>query len=336
MSWQRAWKGVMLAGCAIAAACAGGGDGDDGSIAEDAPLVIGARLAAGLQSPGDVEFLHRPFSLDMLGDTIVIADTRNHRIVLLDRDLRFLTSFGREGAGPGEFDGPTALAVTPGGIVVAEMQNARFTVLDRAGRFVHTLGPAPAIHSFGVASDGALLVPDESETHFAQRLTAERGMPFAPRPAGVQPRRLPLLAVTAGDTVHIFEERSGTLYKFSPGGDTVMSRRLPRTLFDSLDAHRAGVSQQFGGDDLAAGPLLKAMHVTEGGALLLVLTNGRTVALLVDPVSYRGRRLVVPRTTGEWEPLPSARDIELYGDRLFALSGESPWAFALERNGAAR
>jgi hypothetical protein len=54
------------------------------------------------------------------------VDFYNHRVQKFDADGTFLTSFGMEGSGPGQFLYPVAVATAPGGIVdVADFGNNR-------------------------------------------------------------------------------------------------------------------------------------------------------------------------------------------------------------------
>jgi hypothetical protein len=56
---------------------------------------------------------------------ILVADgLDNHRVMILDRDAKYLSEFGGFGNGPGQFNGVHALAVGPRGFIFA---------LDRSG-----------------------------------------------------------------------------------------------------------------------------------------------------------------------------------------------------------
>ena len=84
---------------------------------------------------------------DRANDRLYISDSSAHRIVVYAGDGRFLESFGRNGAAPGEFNYPTHLALTKDGLlVVTDTLNFRVQVLDREGR--------PLLR-FGRVGDGA-------------------------------------------------------------------------------------------------------------------------------------------------------------------------------------
>ena len=48
---------------------------------------------------------------------VYVSEQDNHRISMFTTEGQFVTSFGREGAGPGEFNRPQGLAVDNNGVV---------------------------------------------------------------------------------------------------------------------------------------------------------------------------------------------------------------------------
>jgi DNA-binding beta-propeller fold protein YncE len=80
--------------------------------------------------------LGRPAGLayDARADRLYVADSQAHRIVVFDAAGKFLGSFGRNGAAPGEFNFPTHLALTTAGdLVVTDTLNYRVQVVGRNG-----------------------------------------------------------------------------------------------------------------------------------------------------------------------------------------------------------
>ena len=70
-------------------------------------------------------------------ETLLVADSCNHRIQRFTTDGEFVTMWGRPGDGPGEFNYPYAVAVEPrpgGDIFVVEWQNNRVQRFDADGR----------------------------------------------------------------------------------------------------------------------------------------------------------------------------------------------------------
>ena len=68
-----------------------------------------------------------------------IADTGNNRIQVLNSDLTFSRSFGKEGSGKGQFDSPNGIACDSTGKVytyVADTNNQRVQVFRPEGNFL--------------------------------------------------------------------------------------------------------------------------------------------------------------------------------------------------------
>ena len=78
--------------------------------------------------PADITF--------MPDDSILVADGYiNARVVKLDRDGKYLTSWGTKGTGPGQFDLVHCVAVdAKGRVYVADRNNHRIQVLDQTGK----------------------------------------------------------------------------------------------------------------------------------------------------------------------------------------------------------
>jgi len=79
----------------------------------------------GVPGDGDAHFA-RPQDVAFLPDgRILVADgLDNHRVIILDRDGKYISEFGGYGEGPGQFKGIHALGVGPRGLIFA---------LDRSG-----------------------------------------------------------------------------------------------------------------------------------------------------------------------------------------------------------
>ncbi len=91
--------------------------------------------------PGQVTFEH-PFDVATAPDgRIVVADTLNNRIVILDAYGNFISTFGSEGNGTGEFRGPMGVTVSDeGNIFVVDSWNNRIQVFEGNGTFIRTWG----------------------------------------------------------------------------------------------------------------------------------------------------------------------------------------------------
>jgi len=78
----------------------------------------------------------RGLCLSLCGTQLLVADARNHRVVvLLVAGGEFVRAFGGHGAAAGRMDTPTAVAVAPDGrVAVAEEGNARVQLFAPHGR----------------------------------------------------------------------------------------------------------------------------------------------------------------------------------------------------------
>jgi DNA-binding beta-propeller fold protein YncE len=93
--------------------------------------------------------LKQPAGLAISGQTLLVADAQEHRILRFDLAGRFLSQFGQRGAMPGEINFPTHLAVNSAGrrgdpeegaLYVTDAMNFRVQVFDVAGKFLATIG----------------------------------------------------------------------------------------------------------------------------------------------------------------------------------------------------
>ncbi|XP_074026267.1 tripartite motif containing protein thin [Leptinotarsa decemlineata] len=74
-------------------------------------------------------------------NTIVVADSSNHRVQVFDSNGRFLKEFGQYGNKEGEFDCLAGVAVNRiGQYIIADRYNHRIQVFDPSGRFLRTFG----------------------------------------------------------------------------------------------------------------------------------------------------------------------------------------------------
>jgi len=74
---------------------------------------------------------------------IYVADGigTNNRVAKFDKDGRFITQWGSTGAGPGQFTGVKAIAVSAAGdVYVADTGNRRIQVFDGDGKFKSEFG----------------------------------------------------------------------------------------------------------------------------------------------------------------------------------------------------
>ncbi len=73
-------------------------------------------------------------------ENLYILDTGNHRVVVFDRDGRFVRQIGRRGNGPGELNMPTGVTTSADGkVVVQDVGNSNISIFERDGTFLFTL-----------------------------------------------------------------------------------------------------------------------------------------------------------------------------------------------------
>lgn len=74
-------------------------------------------------------------------NSIVVADSSNHRVQVFDSNGIFVKEFGQYGNGEGEFDCLAGVAVNRiGQYIIADRYNHRIQVLDPQGRFLRQFG----------------------------------------------------------------------------------------------------------------------------------------------------------------------------------------------------
>jgi sugar lactone lactonase YvrE len=108
------------------------------------------------------------------GSTLLVADTGNHRIVVVRSDGTFVRAFGRQGSGVGEFDFPTSVAMSNDVVYVTDFYNDRVVITDLLGRvFGHVDTSGSIIGGFLrpvrlLVNDAGVLVSDSGNFRLVQ------------------------------------------------------------------------------------------------------------------------------------------------------------------------
>ena len=133
----------------------------------------------GQKSGGNVKFI-QPRGVAITADNfILVAD--NHKIQKISMDGRCITSVGKQGSRPLEFNVPSGITISPltGLIYIADYNNHRIQVLNHDLTFSRTFGTKGSNkgqlnHPFGVAIDkqGIVYVTDNSN-HRVQTFSPE-------------------------------------------------------------------------------------------------------------------------------------------------------------------
>lgn len=99
--------------------------------------------SAGTKGSGDPHQLLYPTGLTFssLSKKIYVTDTFNHRIQILDGDLKFCKTFGKFGSGNGQFVYPTSVCVdSTGRVYVVDNGNNRVQLFTSEGDYVSKFG----------------------------------------------------------------------------------------------------------------------------------------------------------------------------------------------------
>ncbi len=139
-----------------------GADGEiyltDSKLAQVLVIRRGEKVATPLELEGE---LLQPTGLafDTSSKQLYVVDTKANRIQVYNAQGGLVRSIGKRGTGPGEFNYPTLLWLTPQGrLYITDSLNFRVQILDREGRFVATFGhvgdgTGDAARQKGVATD---------------------------------------------------------------------------------------------------------------------------------------------------------------------------------------
>lgn len=129
-------------------------------------LTVGERLVQG----NDGAHFGRPTDIAWLPDgTFFVTDGYiNKRVVKFDKDGKFLMTWGKEGAGPGEFNGPVhAIAIDDQRrLYVADRGNSRIQVFDENGKFLDQWPNIPDPWHVHVSRDQFVWVVDGRANKF--------------------------------------------------------------------------------------------------------------------------------------------------------------------------
>lgn len=107
----------------------------------------------------------------------------NNRIVKFDRNGKFIKTWGKTGKGPGEFDGPHALAFdSRGRLIVGDRTNNRVQVFDQDGKFIASWTQFGRPSGVFVTKDDVLYVTDSEsreEDGYGHNPGVHRGIRWA-------------------------------------------------------------------------------------------------------------------------------------------------------------
>ena len=149
---------------------------------------------------------------------------KNDRVVKFSKDGRFIKTWGRHGAGPGEFDQPHDISIggSEGHVFVADRSNSRVQVFDQDGNFIAAwkqFGRPSAVY---VARDDTLYVSD-SQSNSTVNLGYTRGITIGSAKDGSLTAFIPDPALAQADVSRIsgasgiVADAQGTIYAADVG-----------------------------------------------------------------------------------------------------------------------
>jgi DNA-binding beta-propeller fold protein YncE len=178
-------------------------------------MVFGRKQEASDEGTGPVKHVKPPLppvdgmfrqvtdmTWDAAGDTYISDGYINSRVAKVDKDGRWLMSFGEPGSGPGQFNTPHSIvADAAGNIYVADRGNGRIQVFDGDGRYLREIRiNVPFDYAKAMPAIGKKPAPDATGT-------MAPGSPWA-------------LCITNGPTQVIYASDAfpGRIYKLSLDG----------------------------------------------------------------------------------------------------------------------
>jgi hypothetical protein len=274
-------------------------------------------------------FLANRFVLE--ADRLVIVDAGNQRIVFASRDFELLSSAGRKGYGPGEYQFPATIVAHANEYYVPDASTKRISVLSSSGEYLRGIPlPDEAMMptSLGLTSDGRIFVPIIASANYLSVWDPETG-----RWSAAVPRHVPLSAgelpasdyvlVTEGDTIHVLDSRHAVLTKVSPTLEIVERVQFPEHVMAGRRARARRTSEALGGPGRAFTPLFFSFRRTADGALFASFPYENVVGAVIDPHSYSIRVVTIS------DDLASSGTVGVGG--LMDIVGDTLWTLDMDR-----
>ncbi len=115
-------------------------------------------LSIGKEEGEDYLMFHSFLRVAIDSDSnIYILDARNHRVLKFDKNGNFIWKTGRKGQGPGEFQYPMEIVISPSGeIAVRESRKIHF--FNNIGKYLRTINLEKTINGLQFLPDGRLFI----------------------------------------------------------------------------------------------------------------------------------------------------------------------------------
>jgi len=149
-----------------------------------------------------------------------VPDTPPPKLSSLPEGVSNMFEGGR-GAGKGEFDSPTAMAIDPSGnILVADTGNGRIEKFSPNGTFVTSIGQFEAPNGIAIDHTGNIYVAEIGSKHRVQKLGPDGTFIAQWAPGLYGPRRI---AIGSDDSVYVVDSGHNRIVKFSPDSQVLAS-----------------------------------------------------------------------------------------------------------------
>jgi streptogramin lyase len=191
-----------------------------------------------MNQPNDVAFAAN-------GDLYISDGYGNDRVVVFDKNGKFVRAWGKLGTAPGEFSQPHSIALdSKGRVYVADRNNARIQVFDSKGKFltewknmvtpwylvitksddIYVCGSSPMLWSEIPATQGGLSTPPkdqllmklDTEGHLKQLWVVPKGENGKEKPGDLN--WVHSMAVAADGTIYFGDVQGKRAQKFVPAG----------------------------------------------------------------------------------------------------------------------
>ncbi|ESO99140.1 hypothetical protein LOTGIDRAFT_142077, partial [Lottia gigantea] len=124
-------------------------------------------LTVGIKGSGDGDFCYPRDLITTDEGDVIIADTNNHRIQVINQFGVFRYKFGKKGSRDGEFNEPTGVSQLPNNyLVVADSKNKRIQIFTPKGVFKSSFATKPdeigAVFAISIGPEGHLVASEFS------------------------------------------------------------------------------------------------------------------------------------------------------------------------------
>jgi hypothetical protein len=282
---------------------------------EEAPIDLSETIASydlttPAFSPGasDSTPPSRPTGAYLEGQALVFADPMSTRFYRLQLDDSTLTSFGREGAGPGELLAPSSISVLNGAYYVLDGRNARVSRYSHRGEFLDMTALGTGASRFTVLDDQTVVVPAPNQDDIVQFLgpNGDRRLsdPWPSDPWPTDPSiandvarefrsAMALVARASGNSVHVVDATRGVLVRVSREGRLLAVRYLPAEFLQAVRDESDARAARFPAPPLFTA-LASTLSVGPDGMLFLGTRTSTALGLVIDPDTYRARTVKRP------------------------------------------